>query len=97
MNLYHGTKRKFSRFCTPTGATGWNVLRGEVIYLTTDKSVAKKYAGRNGFILTCNAPFAKEYKVIRKEQGLPHKSNKYLRNVFVSPPEHVTIVNIENT
>lgn len=89
---YHGTKKKFQKFQTPTGKSGWDVTKGEVVYLTTDLKVAKKYAGKTGVVAVVEAAKAREYKQIRKEQGLPDKLSKYVRNIFVCPVEAAEIL-----
>lgn len=90
MILYHGSPKKFVSFRTPTGRDELDVTTGGVIYLTSDKEVARKYAGKDGFICILNIKEGTKgvvpYKLQRELQKLPKKHNKYLRGVYVATP-----------
>ena len=89
--LYHGTKKKFDKFNTPTGVEKMDVMEGGVVYFTSDIQTAKKYAGPNGYICIAEVKDPIPYKQQRKKQGLPPKQRKYTRNVYVALPIDVEI------
>ena len=89
--LYHGTKEKFNRFKTPTGVEKMDVMKGDVIYFTSDIAAAKKYAGPNGYVCVAEIEKPISYKQQRENQGLPPKQKKYTRSVYVALPINVEI------
>jgi hypothetical protein len=90
--LYHGTKRTFEKFKTPTGLEKMDVIKGGVVYLTSDITVAKKYAGANGYVCIAEVEDPTPYKDQREIQGLPKKHKKYTRNVYVALPKDIKII-----
>lgn len=90
MKFYHGTKRRFHSFRTPTGYEGWDIVRGGVIYLTSDIEIARKYAGRDGYIAVVEGE-VRSYKEQLALQGRK-KARKYVRNVFVGLASQLKIV-----
>ena len=89
--LYHGTKDRFDKFRTPTGVEKMDVMEGGVIYFTSDIATAKKYAGPNGYVCIAEIEEPIPYKQQRKDQGLPPKQKKYIRNVYVALPTDINI------
>lgn len=89
--LYHGTKKKFDKFKTPTEVEKMDVMKGGVIYFTSDIQTAKKYAGPDGYVCIAEIDKPVVYKQQRKNQGLPPKQKKYTRNVYVALPIDVEI------
>lgn len=93
MVYYHGSKTKFNNFRTPTGVEVMDVTAGGVVYLTSDRNVAARYAGRNGFVATVSGNVV-PYKEQLRRQGRK-KNNKYVRNVFVGLPSQLKILGWE--
>ena len=89
--LYHGTRKKFDKFKTPTGAEKMDVMKSGIIYLTSDIQTAKKYAGPNGYTCIAEIDEPIPYRQQRENQGLPPKQKKYTRNVYVALPIDVEI------
>jgi len=89
--LYHGTSKKFNKFETPTGVEKMDVMKGGVIYFTSDIETAKKYAGPDGYVCIAEIEKPIPYKEQREKQGLPLKQRKYIRNTYVALPMDVNI------
>jgi len=89
--LYHGTKKRFEDFKTPTGQEKMDVKEGGVVYLTSDLQTAKRYAGQRGYVCIAEVKEPISYKEQRKKQDLPPKQRKYVRNVYVALPLNVEI------
>jgi hypothetical protein len=89
--LYHGTKKTFDKFETPTGREEVDVTKGGVVYLTSDIEVAKKYAGPNGYVCVAEVAEPISYKEQRRKQGLPKKKGKYTRDIYIALPIDVEI------
>ena len=89
MALYHGSTVKFDRFKTPTGLELMDITKGGVVYLTSDIEVARKYAGKGGYIAIVEGEVV-SYKDQLRKQGR-RKHNKYVRNVFVGLPSKLEI------
>ena len=93
MKYYHGSKKKFSNFRTPTGVEVMDVTKGGVVYLTSDINVARRYAGNGGYVATVTGDVV-SYRDQLAAQGRK-KHNKYVRNVFVGLPSQLSIVSWE--
>ena len=94
MTYYHGSSARFAAFETPTGAEAWDVTKGGVVYLTTDRELAEGYA-QGGYVYTVSAPGARSYADQRRRQGLPAKKGKYVRGVYVALPSDCEIRRVE--
>lgn len=89
--LYHGTKKTFEKFKTPTGLEELDVTKGGVIYLTSNILKAKKYAGPNGYICIAEVTRPISYKEQRKKQGLPKKKGRYTTDIYIALPGNIKI------
>jgi hypothetical protein len=89
--LYHGTKRVFDEFETPTGVEKIDVRGGGVIYFTSNIKEAMKYAGPNGYVCIAEIENPLSYKEQRERQGLPQKKGDLTRNVYIALPENINI------
>ncbi len=92
--LYHGSPVYFNHFRTPTGCEVMDVTSGGVIYLTEDIKVARKYAGRRGYVYEVSAPSAIPYGLQREKQGLPPKNRRYIKGVWVALPSACDIISV---
>lgn len=94
MKLFHGSPRKFESFLTPTGLSEMDVTKGGVVYLTEDRDVARRYAGKDGYVYEVDALEARSYAEQRKLQGLKKKKGKYTRGVWVALPVNCRITSV---
>lgn len=91
MKLYHGSPHKFSRFLSPEESGNFRPSeenRGhhrDVIFLTSDKEEALRYAGAEGFLYIVNASFAKPYLQEGKKKPKPRAG------VYISDPGGIKI------
>lgn len=94
MRLFHGSPRKFDSFVTPTGLSEMDVTKGGVVYLTEDRDVASRYAGKDGYVYTVESSNARSYAEQRKLQNLKKKKGKYTRGVWVCLPQDCRITSV---
>jgi hypothetical protein len=71
-----------------------DVTKGGVVYLTEDRDVARRYAGKGGYVYEVETVEARSYAEQRKLQGLSKKKGKYTRGVWVCLPKNCRITSV---
>lgn len=94
LRFFHGSNKDIkigSSLKTPTGYSCFDVIRGGVVYLTSDCKKAKRY-GRYVFVIETLGDSVLSYSEARKMQKLAPKKLKYEKDVFVTLPENTKVV-----
>lgn len=90
--FFHGTKKIFVDFKTPTGNEELDVMNGGAVYLTDNIYAAAKYAGPDGYVCVCTSSNIVPYADQRARQGLNQKKARYTKGVYVASPEDIVVV-----
>lgn len=90
--LFHGSPAEdIEDLTTPTGKGDLDVTAGGAIYLSSDESAVTRYATESGAVYEVLVRNPVLYAEQRRQQGLPAKANRFLRNVFIASPDDVEI------
>lgn len=96
MTYYHASRTQLpvgECLRTPTGRSCLDVTNGGVVYLTDTPDACRRYGRVYVIAVTAAVPYGAQ----RQRQGLPPKSRRYTRGVWVALPEDTTILRALDT